>query len=269
MLPIIIAYVYTYFLIHNVCAPLTPIPDATPLTFNAVGTNSELDAWYRAGTRDEMIILAGGAFSNASAMRFEFEAFHDAGYHVFSYDTRTCADPAYETSLGYTEIEDLKAAITLAQTQFETDQIGVLGFSMGGATAIMTAAQDDRIDAVVAIGNYATLTDQAETNSNNILIRWFTFWLRQFYEWQLGLSMELASPIDVIDQISPRPVLLIHGSDEMRNSRGDDQFDAALEPKSLFVIEGASHGQHVTVGGDAYRQRILTFFDDVFGEFAP
>jgi hypothetical protein len=39
-------------------------------------------------------------------------------------------------------------------------------------------------------------------------------------------------------------------------------FDAACDPKVLWIIEGAGHGGYAAVVPDEYEQRILQFFDD-------
>ena len=44
-----------------------------------------------------------------------------------------------------------------------------------------------------------------------------------------------------IDQISPRPLLMISGSEAVTLWMTKEAFEAAKEPKELLVIEGANH----------------------------
>ena len=38
-------------------------------------------------------------------------------------------------------------------------------------------------------------------------------------------------------------------------------YEAAGEPKELYVVDGAAHGEARIVGGEAYERRVLEFLD--------
>ena len=61
------------------------------------------------------------------------------------------------------------------------------------------------------------------------------------------------------------PVLVIHGDrdDIVPIALGREVFDAAREPKSFYVIEGADHNDSYLVGGRAYFQRLKQFIQEV------
>ena len=61
------------------------------------------------------------------------------------------------------------------------------------------------------------------------------------------------------------PVLVIHGDrdDIVPIALGREVFDAARDPKSLYVIEGADHNDTYRVGGRAYFQRLKQFIQEV------
>ncbi len=63
-----------------------------------------------------------------------------------------------------------------------------------------------------------------------------------------------------IAEISPRPVLLVHG--EIAHSRyfSETAYEAAAEPKELVIIEGANHT-------DLYDQMDKIPFDKITGFF--
>jgi fermentation-respiration switch protein FrsA (DUF1100 family) len=54
------------------------------------------------------------------------------------------------------QVEDIKNAITFLQTQEEVDpnQIGLLGWGMGGSNVVRVAASDDRVKAVAALNGF-------------------------------------------------------------------------------------------------------------------
>lgn len=226
-----------------------------------------LDAWFVPGSNGAGVIVLSGAWGGHNSMYEEAVFLHDAGYSVMTFDTPSCANPPKRTSLGYTEIKNVQAALDIMsqRPEVDPDRIGIFGFSMGGATAIMTAARDERIKAVVASGNYADLADEIRRESvgkPNLWEKWFVrFWIEKSYEWGTGVNLDEVRPIAVIGQISPRPILLIHGSAELEGSRGTDQFAAAGEPKQLWVVQGADHGQYTAFDYEGYRTRIIAFFD--------
>lgn len=47
--------------------------------------------------------------------------------------------------------------------------------------------------------------------------------------------------LDYIDEISPRPILFIVGDRAHSRFFNENAFDAALEPKELYVVEDAEH----------------------------
>ena len=56
-------------------------------------------------------------------------------------------------------------------------------------------------------------------------------------------GFELVKPIDYIAQVSPRPLLLVHGSQDktVDVSHAHRLYAQAGEPKQLAIVEGAGH----------------------------
>ena len=72
--------------------------------------------------------------------------------------------------------------------------------------------------------------------------------------------------LDVISQISPRPLLMVHGISDKRIT--DEQamhlFRVAKSPKELWILDGAGHSYVRTPGLDQLIQEIVMFFDATF-----
>src|SRR5207247_8848874 len=66
----------------------------------------------------------------------------------------------------------------------------------------------------------------------------------------------------VMHRLAPRPLLMIHGGGDtyIKPEMARDLFARAREPKELWIVEGAKHNQALQAAGDAYRQRVLAFF---------
>lgn len=188
------------------------------------------------------------------------------GYGVLLTDPRLCAAPDAAFTAGYAEVDDVAGALAFVQAQSEVDsnRIGALGFSVGGATAIFSAAQLEGIRAVVSEGNFYNLGDDiADTGGNNSLLEsFYTQAILFFYRRQTGVDACLISPIHAIGQISPRPVLLIFGEHEVASGHAREQFAAAGGPKSLWVVPGVGHGGYIQTWPEEYEGRVISFFDE-------
>ncbi|CAA9583571.1 MAG: hypothetical protein AVDCRST_MAG88-3640, partial [uncultured Thermomicrobiales bacterium] len=82
-----------------------------------------------------------------------------AGYNVLLFDLRGHGESEGERySLGWYERRDVKGALDWAEGR-GFSRIGIYGFSMGGATVLLTAAEDPRPAAVAVDGAYADLAE--------------------------------------------------------------------------------------------------------------
>jgi dipeptidyl aminopeptidase/acylaminoacyl peptidase len=151
--------------------------------------------------------------------------------------------------LGWTR--DLQAALDFLYNLKEADKTRfcLLGFSGGAAVSIYTAAHDSRVSYVVTCACPADFHSLPQREMPLDTIQRF----RQIgairdkdfppsiEEWQRGF--ETVSPINWIDKISPRPLLLVHGdADELIPlEHAYKLYQKAKEPKELKIIPGAKH----------------------------
>ena len=146
---------------------------------------------------------------------------------------------------------DLQAALDFLYNLKEADKTHfcLLGFSGGAAVSVYTAAHDPRVSSVVTCAcpkDFRSLP-QRETPLDAIqrfreigAIRDRDFPV-SIEEWERGF--ETISPINWIDKISPRPLLLVHGdADELIPlEQAQKLYQKAKEPKELSIIPGAKH----------------------------
>jgi dipeptidyl aminopeptidase/acylaminoacyl peptidase len=147
--------------------------------------------------------------------------------------------------------QDLRAALELLYNLEEADRarICLLGFSGGAAVSVYAAAHDPRVSLVITCACPADFRSlpQRETPVETIqrfreigAIRDKDF-PPSIEEWQRGF--ETVSPINWVDKISPRPLLLVHGdADELIPlEHAYRLYQKAKQPKDLKVIPGAKH----------------------------
>ena len=173
-------------------------------------------------------------------------ALHAAGYHVLLFSYRGSGE-SEGNELGFTygqsESIDLDAAVGFLRDVKDVDQVGVIGFSAGAATAILSAARNPGIDAVVAAAPFTSIDEIWHSNSPRILPDWFQDLTIRIAEIRKGFQRDNIEPINVIDQISPRQLLILHGGADSRvtMSQARRLYDSAQAPRELWVVEGATH----------------------------
>lgn len=150
--------------------------------------------------------------------------------------------------LGWTR--DLKAAIDYLWVLPEVDRshLALMGFSGGAAVSVYVASQDERVSHIVACACPARFTFSEKDEPQNIVehfrslgaIRDETF-PPSVAEWFSGFRE--VSPVRYVAGIAPRPILLVHGSqdDVVPVAHADEMYARAREPKHLAIVDGAGH----------------------------
>lgn len=57
------------------------------------------------------------------------------------------------------------------------------------------------------------------------------------------------------------PVLLIYGEHEAGEGHAWEQYQAAGEPKALWIVPGCGHGGYPQVAPEEWEQRVVAFFN--------
>ena len=221
-----------------------------------------LRIWYYPPQNGSVIVALGGLGGSLGSNLPPAKFLLDAGYGVLQIDSRACAVPPAPVTLGYDEEQDTDTALEFLSGQPEVSRIGAIGFSMGGVTAIRTAKRHPEILAVVAEGGYYNLGDHLikPEDPSSLPRKAFLYSIAALYWLQTGINPWTVSPIDDIAGISPRPVLLIYGEHELSAGRGDLQYNAAKEPKEIWIVPGGNHGTNHVIAPHEYESHVLDFF---------
>jgi dipeptidyl aminopeptidase/acylaminoacyl peptidase len=192
---------------------------------------------------------------------------HEAGFNVllFSYRGYGMSDGnIHGFSYGARESLDVDAAVRYLHQEKGVQRIGALGHSAGAVSIILSAARNPGIDAVVAASPFRSMEEIWNTNRPAIIpLPLFELMIRTS-EFLKGFSRDQVRPLDVIADIAPRPLLIIHGIDDKRITVEQAQalFDAAAEPKQMWLFEDIGHAQVRTVVMDEHIDAIIAFLDD-------
>lgn len=266
-----LAWTYIFFLAHPACRvepqvlPNLPTPEEHWLK-----TRDSLDlrAWYYPSRNGVAIVALGGMGGALGNNLPQIDFLVNEGFGVLQIDSRACARPSASVTLGAKEIYDAEAGLDFLLDRPEVEEIGIFGFSMGAAAAVRMAAQRTEIAAVVAEGGYFNLGDDLiEPDSQMpILRRAFLYAIAVSYWLQTGMDPWKISPIDELPKISPRPVFLIYGEGEADSGRAQAQFEAAKEPKDLWIVPGGAHGSNYAASPGEYRRRVTEFFSTMLDQ---
>ncbi len=192
---------------------------------------------------------------------------HEAGFNVllFSYRGYGLSDGhVHGFSYGARESMDVDAAVRYLHEVKGIQRIGALGHSAGAVSIILSAARNADIDAIVAASPFRSMEEIWNTNRPAFIpLPMFELMIRMS-EFLKGFSRDQVRPLDVIADIAPRPLLIIHGVNDKRITVEQAQalFDAAAEPKQMWLYEDIGHAQVRTIVMDEHIDEIITFLGD-------
>lgn len=190
-----------------------------------------------------------------------------AGHNVLLFDFRGrgASDP-WPNTLANQEVDDLLTAVTYVRERLANARIGVIGYSMGAAVALMGAAREPAIQAIVADSSFTSARDVTADRMRQVLrvpVDPLVKLIEALVERRDGYRLSNIRPIDAIGNLAPRPVLLIHGAQDsvIPVKHAQQLFAAARQPKELWICEGVEHCGAYFLDRSAYVSRVTGFFD--------
>lgn len=146
--------------------------------------------------------------------------------------------------------------------------IAVLGISLGAGVALLATAKDDRIQAVIADSSWADEDVQLERMTTipvGPLAVPVLPYEAALVDVLIGGRLEDARPIDIVDRIAPRSLLLIHSMDDDNATTppadAERLFAQARQPKEFWRVPTGGHVGALRVHPDEYRLRVLAFLE--------
>jgi fermentation-respiration switch protein FrsA (DUF1100 family) len=252
---------------------VTKTPADVGLTFQSLSLQTEdglqLASWYIPGRRPTAIILIHGINGNREAMLPTATILAAAGYPLLLIDLRGHGESEGDrVSYGYYEARDVQAGVAFLAQQSDVTNIAALGTSLGGSAIIHAAAYEPRINAIIAQSTFSSLSHAIDDgfDDRSIFPRWpfaplFIFLAEKY----LSVTVDQVNSAQVLHNVAPRPVLIIHGrqDDLFPVEHAERLYQAASEPKRLWIIEGLGHGDPALEQRDLYQHRLLDFLATV------
>jgi uncharacterized protein len=133
---------------------------------------------------------------------------------------------------------------------------------MGGCIAIQVSARERRVDALVLLAAYTDLADYLRNKFRSRVP-----FLNEFGALATrvaGVDVSAMRTLDILKSSGTRPVFIIAGTADksIPVSMSRALFQAAHDPKELWLVEGAGHGNvRDTVGSVIFDERVSSFLD--------
>ena len=184
----------------------------------------------------------------------------EQGFNVFIIDYR-----GFGNSDGKPDIEgvhlDAQASLSylVKRDDVDPDRIIIFGQSIGGAIAIYTAATSNiPLRAVIAESSFSSYPDIMQEKLSEMFLTWP-------FQWLAKTMTTRYDPVKVIQDISPVPLLLIHGDNDVVVSVRHTYklYEAAQDNKQLWILENGGHISAFVPKRKDYRQRLVCYMETV------
>lgn len=225
--------------------------------------------WIPAENSERTVIVLHGYLGSMDPDLKYAPALHQAGFNILMFDFRAHGrSEGKMTTLGALEVQDLQAAIRYAQSR-GSRQFSLLGFSMGGRTALLAAAESSQeISAITSDGGPLRLSFTILQQLKEKHVPWG---VRHLLTWSMLLGASIRSgrnlfvidPIRQASQLKSVPVFLIHAELDRYTRIVDLHSLVAAIGKNakLEVIPGVKHRDTDTLDFAGYISKIIEFFD--------
>jgi pimeloyl-ACP methyl ester carboxylesterase len=195
-------------------------------------------------------------------------AFHANHFNVLLFDFRAHGrSGGHYTTLGALEVRDCRAAVDFALAR-GSKTLGLMGFSMGGRVAILSAPLFPQVKAVISDGGPASLNtvSRLEIEHRGVprhLARVMSFMMELGMCICSGLNVFRLEPLVQAGKLSPLPVLFIHGDkDEYTKISELEKMVSDAGPNAeCWRVADAGHRNIDQLYPDEYINKVLSFFE--------
>jgi hypothetical protein len=212
---------------------------------------------------DRFIILLHGHASNGVGVLVYAKEFLRLGFNVLVPDQRgTGKSGGKGHTMGHYEKFDAVKWLDLLESGYPNAQIGVFGESMGGATAVMLTALDNRVKFLIEYSAYSHFENVIKSYlKKKGLFNFLIFGLRVVASGVYSVDFRETHAVPAMKQITV-PTLIMH-------SKGDALvlYNNALELKEanpnaeLITFEKSPHARSIAHYPEQYKEALENFIN--------
>ncbi|NOV03343.1 alpha/beta hydrolase [Paenibacillus planticolens] len=244
------------------------------ITFTSLSDDVALEGWFfqssSAGVGELAVTVimshgyAGTRLEKGLPALALAKSIVDEGYHVLMFDFRNSGNSQGNlTTVGYLEKQDILGAIRWVQ-EHAPSKICLFGFSMGGSTSLLAAAEESSVSGVITDSAFSQLSPYLRDNLPvwSKLPRFpFTPLILGILPRLIGVNPKQVDALAAVDRIYPRPILFIHSRDDSAIpwSNSEGMWSRHPDAFELWVTQKAGHVGSYQMQPEAYIQRVLAF----------
>ena len=220
-----------------------------------------LAGWYAPSRNRAAVVLVHGTGADRSSLLAETRILAEAGFGALAMDLPGQGASEGQTQWGVAERQAILAAIDWLGSQADVDpkRIGGFGLSMGAYVLTQAAVLDPRLRAVTLAACPNDVAEQNWVSSSHWgLLSQLPVYLAMRWSKQ---TLDML-PKNVVGAIAPRAVFIMGGTldDTVPEYMGRQLFAAAGDPKELWIVAGAGHGDYIRTVPQEYPTRLIEFF---------
>lgn len=231
--------------------------------------NLRLHGWWMPSATSSRTIIFLHGFNGSMDPDLKYAShFIRAGFNILMFDFRNHGRSEGKlTSLGVVEVLDAEAAIRYARLR-GSEKIGLLGFSMGGRVALLTAARDKTIAAIVSDGAPVRFSTAIVEGLKNKGFPWgfrqvFAVMIQSGASMRTGKNLFSNDPIRIKPGQLAVPTLLIHGERDRFTTKRDllKMINTVSAHADMWAVPGVGHRETDQPDLETYLNRLTAFFN--------
>ncbi len=203
------------------------------------------------GGLERVVLYLHGNGSNVGANVEHANRFHGLGLSVFLIDYRGYGKSQGDFPSESRVYEDAEQAwdYLVQQRGINPHQIYIYGHSLGGAIAIDLAVRHPEAAGLIVEGSFTSVRAMVDYQKPQFGMFPIDFLLTQRFD-----SLAKVDRLQI-------PVLFIHGTADtvVPSQMGKKLFDAAPEPKQLYMVPDGGHNNAAQIGGAEYLRVVSKF----------
>ncbi|MCZ8540161.1 alpha/beta hydrolase [Psychrobacillus psychrodurans] len=219
-------------------------------------------------TNNYVVICHGVTENKINSLRF-VRMFERLGFNSVVYDHRRHGDSGGKTtSFGFYEKVDLQSIVEAVRERAGKDAVlGIHGESMGAATTLLYAGSIiDDADFYISDCAFSDFEQQVYhimTQTTPLRTSLAIRFANLFLKLRDGYTLNLVSPIDVIDKIE-KPVLFIHSlqDDFILPKMTEDLYEKKQGLKTLKLFDIGEHAKSFNENSKEYEQVVADFLQE-------
>jgi pimeloyl-ACP methyl ester carboxylesterase len=258
-------------------SPMWVFPEQFGLRYEKVAFKTrdglELKGWFLPspnGDRRTLLMCHGWGDNKGELLKQTYFLNETAGFNLLYFDFRSHGESAGEiTTIGGLETQDFDAAVAWLRAAKPdlSDRIGVFGLSMGAAVTVAALPGHPDLRCAVVESPYSDYRGVVDRWTwNNLRVPRFPLIDIAMFLLRLRVGdpkVDSFNPVEAAGRIAPRPLFVIGGEKDLLMPEADVRrvFDAAREPKLLWVVPAATHAKCREAAGAEYDARVAGFFE--------